>query len=60
MQIEVQLKQQYGQEVVVPICIAAKLFAQVAGTKTLTRPTIELVKQLGYRVVVAPTEPKEL
>lgn len=60
MSIQVKLAQQYGQEVIQPVCEKAKLFAAMVGTKTLTRPTIDYVKKLGYRVEVIPTEPREL
>lgn len=60
MEIRVVMKQQYGQEVIEPVCEDAKTFAQIAGTKLLTRKTIELIKRLGYRVLVVPTEPQEL
>jgi hypothetical protein len=60
MCIKVKLAQQYGQEVIQPVCDKAKLFALMVGTKTLTRQTISQIKTLGYRVEVMPTEPKEL
>ena len=60
LKIQVLIAQQYGQEVIKPICEKANLFAVIAGTKTLTRQTITLIKQLGYRIEVIPTEPKEL
>lgn len=58
--IQVVLAQQYGQEVIKPVCANANIFCELAGTKTLTRRTIDLIKKLGYRVEVIPTEPKEL
>ncbi len=58
--ILVRLEQQYGQQVVVPACRTGQLFAQIAGTKTLTKPTIELIKQLGYVVRVEQTLPATL
>lgn len=60
MEIRVVLKQQYGQEVIEPVCEDAKLFAQMAGTKMLTRKAIEIIKKLGYKVTVMRTEPEEL
>ena len=56
-QITVRLDQQYGFQAIQPVCPVSKIFAQIAGTKTLTRPTIELVKQLGYEVRVEQTLP---
>ena len=58
--IQVFLKQQYGQEVIRPACPKAELFCRMAGTKVLTRKLVEQVKELGYKVEVVPTEPKEL
>lgn len=58
--IKVVLAQQYGQEVIRPVCPDAELFCEIAGTKTLTRRMVHQIKSLGYRVEVVPTEPKEL
>lgn len=58
--ITVRLTQQYGQQVVMPACRTSELFAQIAGTKTLTKPTIDLVKQLGYEIRVEQTLPSTL
>jgi hypothetical protein len=60
MQILVTIGHQYGQQVVHPACEHARTFCELAATRTLTPRTIELVKRLGYKVVVVPTEPKEL
>lgn len=51
-EITVQIKSVYGNEAIYPICPQAKLFAEIAGTKTLTRTTINLVKDLGFKVNV--------
>lgn len=51
MQIEVT--NNYGQEAIYPACEVSRVFASIAGTKTLTRQTLELAKQLGYEVEVA-------
>ena len=58
--ITVRLEQQYGQQTVQPACETARLFAQLAGTKTLTKPSIELIKQLGYEIRVEQTLPATL
>jgi hypothetical protein len=57
MNITVRIKEQYGHIAIYPVCKAAKTFALIAGTKTLTPSTIECVKSLGYSVTV---EQKEL
>jgi hypothetical protein len=33
-----------------PHCDASRVFAQIAGTKTLTSDTIRLIRLLGYEV----------
>lgn len=58
--ITVRLEQQYGQQVVQPACDTSRLFAQLAGTKTITKPSIELIKQLGYEIRVEQTLPAVL
>lgn len=51
MQIIVDIRNNYGSEAIYPVCEQAKLFAELAGTKTLTREAVALIKALGYRVV---------
>ena len=52
MEIIVKITQNYGTEVIYPVCQAAFLFARIAGTKTLTLDTIAKIKALGYTVKV--------
>ena len=52
MEIIVKITQNYGTEVIYPVCQAAFLFARIAGTKTLTNETIAKIKALGYTVNV--------
>lgn len=51
MQITIQVKNVYGVTKVYPICEKAKLFAQIAGTTTLTQSTLRKVEVLGYAIV---------
>jgi hypothetical protein len=44
----VQYKSQYGTEVLMPLCPTSQEFASLTGCKTLTRPTVEAMKRLGY------------
>jgi hypothetical protein len=50
MHITVTLKDQYGVVVAHPICDNAKLFAKLAGTKTLTNHALATIAALGYTV----------
>ncbi len=50
--IEILCKHNYGQTVYYPSCITAVLLARLAGTKTLTKNALEVVKELGYEIVV--------
>lgn len=52
--ITVSILNVYGQDKIYPVCDAAKTFANIAGTKTLTRETIALVQKLGYEITVQP------
>jgi hypothetical protein len=52
--IEVRVKDVYGNQMIYPVCDAAKVFAAIAGTKTLTQQTLLLIKQLGYDINIAP------
>lgn len=60
MQITVEIKTVFGNEVIYPVDDAAKQFAAIACTKTLTRQVIEQIKKLGYTVVVATPLPATL
>jgi len=48
--ILIEVKQSYGRKVIYPACNNAETFAKLAGTKTLTKHTLELVEQLGYKI----------
>ena len=49
-QILVEVKNIYGHDVVYPACKTARLFADIAGTITLTPFAIGRIKSLGYEV----------
>lgn len=54
--ITVSIKSVYGVQTIYPVCERGQLFAQLAGTKTLTPRALELIEQLGFDVhVEAPT-----
>jgi hypothetical protein len=54
MQILINLREVYGEVKAYPVCDTAKLFAQLAGTKTLTTQSLKLIAQLGYEVQCTP------
>ena len=54
MTITVEIKNVYGNETIYPVCDSAKTFAAIAGTKTLTRHALSLIKGMGYAVNVKP------
>ena len=51
MKIHIIVKSNYGAFTIYPNCETAKIFAAIAGTKTLTFPTLKLIKALGYEVI---------
>ena len=58
--IQVTFKNVYGNEIVYPVSESAKLFARIAGTKTLTSETLTLIKLLGYTIEVVTDQPKTI
>ena len=59
MEIIVLEKSVYGQDLIYPICDKAKAFAELLGTKTLTKQAIHGIKKLGYKVITQEKQ-KEL
>lgn len=51
-QIIVSIKNNYGNEVIYPVCPNAEKFASIAGTRTLTLHTIAMIKSLGFELVL--------
>ena len=56
MQLTVQIKNNYGAEVIYPTCAVGEAFARIARTKTLTDETRLIMKQLGYSFVAKVQE----
>ena len=50
MELIVEKKSVYGNQLVYPICNKAKLFASISGNKTLLPEVIESIKKLGYKI----------
>jgi hypothetical protein len=53
--IEVEVKDVYGVTKYYPICEKAQLFADIAGTKTLTVQVIKNIEALGYSIKASRT-----
>lgn len=51
-EILVKIKNVYGTDQIYPACPEAEIFAQLAGTKTLTKTAINLIKDLGFKIQV--------
>ena len=50
MKITVLIKNIYGEQKAYPHCETAKKFADLLGTKTLTRDALAKIKALGYEL----------
>jgi len=60
MNITVQIKNIYGKETIYPACEVSEQLALLAGTKTLTRDSINIIKKLGYTINVQNVQPVSL
>jgi len=49
--ITIEIRSQYGNTVAYPACQAAKLFARIAGTKTLSSQALKDIQALGFHIV---------
>ena len=50
--LEVFIKNNYGNDLVYPKCVSAVMFAKISGNKTLTPYTIKVLKENGYTIKV--------
>ena len=50
--ILVDIRNVYGQQTIYPANLDADIFAAIAGTKTLTKRTLQYAEQLGYTIEV--------
>lgn len=50
--IQIQIKSVYGTDQAYPACPAARTFAEIAGSKTLTPGTLTKIRRLGYTIDV--------
>ena len=58
--VTVSVRRVYGMPVIYPADANARLFADIAGTKTLTRAAVAKIKDLGYAVTVKQDEPQTI
>ena len=56
MKITIEIRDVYGIRTIYPHCQTAKLFAKLAGTRTITRHALETIKALGYQIEVKQSE----
>ena len=50
--VQVRVKNVYGEDKVYPASTTACILAEIAGTKTITAHTMQLIRQLGCTVEV--------
>ena len=50
--ITVDIKNVYGNELIYPVCFNAKKFTALTKRKTLNKKDIDIIKTLGYKVIV--------
>ena len=55
-QILVKRKNVYGNELIYPVCGKAECLTMLADTKTFTPYQIQIIKALGYKVIVQRQE----
>lgn len=60
MEITVMRKNVYGNDLIYPVCDKAECLTMLAGTKTFTPYQIQIIKALGYKVIVQREEQEEL
>jgi hypothetical protein len=60
MQITVKRKNVYGKDLIYPVCEKAECLTMLADTKTFTPYQIQVIKALGYKVLVQRDDEEEL
>jgi hypothetical protein len=48
--LHVEKKNVFGNDLVYPICLQARLLTSLTGQKTLTQDAINIIKRLGYQL----------
>ena len=57
MKVQIQVKHVFGMPKAYPMNDTAKLFAKIAGTKTLTNYTLTQIKAMGIEIVTTVNSP---
>ncbi len=57
MIIIVERRDVYGRETIYPVCEKARIFAELASTKTLTREALRSIRRLGYDIDMPAAAP---
>ncbi len=55
--IVVTTRNVYGQDKIYPVCEHAQMFAELAGTKTLSDHSIRVIKKMGIRISLEELKP---
>jgi hypothetical protein len=50
MTITIEIKYNYGVCAFYPMCDISRAFARIAGTKTLTKDALNVIKTMGYTI----------
>ena len=50
--ITVEIRDVYGKQTIYPVCDKAHTFAALTGQKTLSSRHIEIIKGLGYSILI--------
>lgn len=58
MKITIRIEKNYGIETAYPACDQSRLFAKLAGTKTLTHHALDTIAALGYQIQIEQSTPR--
>jgi len=56
MTITIEVKFNYGVCAFYPACDTSRAFAKIAGTKTLTKDALSVIKTMGYTITQTTKE----
>ena len=59
-EITIEIKNVYGEDKAYPVCDKAKLFTDIAGSRTLRSADLNYIQQLGYKISVKQPQMKGL